>query len=134
MFKLGALAGQPDVIGLGVGELGLRLQHICFGGNASVVTVLRDGQRALIALKRAGEQGFLRIQLAQRQIIKGQFTLGRQAGGGQVGSAGLRAGTGAVHRAAQAAPHVRLPAGTYPELVVVAHAAPAAIAVAIDIG
>jgi hypothetical protein len=96
MFELRARAHQAGVVGLCVGELGLRLQHVGLGGDAGGVAVLRDLQRALVTGQRAFEQRLLRVGLAQRKVIGGELALGRELGGGQVGGAGLFARRGAV--------------------------------------
>jgi len=125
MLQLGALAHQPGVVGLGAGQLGLRLQHVGLGGNAGGVAVLRDVQGAPVAVQRGLQQRLLRVELAQRQVVDGEFALRRQPGRGQIGSAGLGAGRCASPAPPQPVPHIRLPAGADADVITVA-GAPAA--------
>ena len=100
---------SADEVGLRVGELRLRLQHVGLRGDAGVVAVLGDLQRALVAATVAASSADLRIGLAQREVVGRQLALGREAGRGEVGRAGLRAGAGAGRRRRAAGPRRRAP-------------------------
>ncbi|MNQ15354.1 hypothetical protein D3C85_283240 [compost metagenome] len=109
MFELGARTRLARQIDLRIGQLRLRLQQVGLGGDARVEAVAGDLEHALVAVDGGIEQRDLRIALAQRKIIGGQFALRRQARRGQVGRAGGRACVRARHARTQAAPDIRLP-------------------------
>jgi hypothetical protein len=67
---------RPAVVGLCVGKLGLRLQHVGLGGDAGVVAVLRDLQRALVTgVSVLSSSALLRVGLAQREVVGGELAL-----------------------------------------------------------
>ncbi len=120
MLQLGTLPLQANSGSLAIRQLGLRLQHVGFGGNAGGVTVLRDLQSPRITLIGAFEQGLLYVCLAQGQVVDCEFALGRQPGCSKVSRTGLGTRRGTVNRPAQPAPDIGLPAAAYAQLVVVA--------------
>ncbi len=79
------------------------------GGDAGIVLVLRDGERALVGLHRALEQALERFLVAQLVIGDGELRLEREAHRGDVGGAGLGGGDVALDQAADAAEQVGLP-------------------------
>ena len=93
-----------------VGELGLGLQHVGLRRDAGGVAVLRDLQRALVALDRRAEQGDLGVGLAQREVVDRQRRPAPRAAP-QPRSAALasRAGARALDAAARAGPRGRAP-------------------------
>ena len=90
-------------------QLGLRLQHVGLGDDAGGIAVLRDLQRALVALDRPRQQVGLEVGLAQREVVDRQRALRREARRSEVGGAALLAGARALDRARDAAPEVGRP-------------------------
>ncbi len=117
MLHLLALAYVVGRLGLRVGQLGLGGQQVALGRDAGVVLVGGDLQRAAVALDGEVGQPLQLVVGPQLHIVDGQFGLGREAGVGQIGGAGLGAGPGAFHGAADLAPQVRGPAGAEAHLI-----------------
>jgi hypothetical protein len=63
-----ARALQRDTVGARVDQQGLRLQDVALRDDAGLVTVARDGQRALVAFQRRGQQGEFGVGLAQLEV------------------------------------------------------------------
>ena len=87
------------------------LGHVGGGHNATCITVLRQLQRTAERQHRTLQQFGLDFRLPHRKIVLGEQGLQGQAGGGQVGTAGLQTGVAAGHAACNAAPQVQLPTG-----------------------
>ena len=68
-----ARAHQRRALGARVGQLGLGLQHVALRGDAGLVAVAGDLQRALVAFDGDAQHADLGVGLAQREVVDRQL-------------------------------------------------------------
>ena len=99
-----------DQLGLRAVELGLRGDDIGFRRHAELCLVGRDAQRTLIRRHGIAQQPRQLVLIAELEIQRCQRRLAGQAGIRQIGGERLGRGGTALHAAADAAPHIQIPA------------------------
>ena len=109
VLQLRPLHAQVDQLGLGGLQLGLGLEDIGLSRHTAAIAVLGQLQRLLVGRDRRLEKLPLGVNRSQLKIGLGQGTLSAQAGGFEVGGAGLGAVPAGLDRAADAPPDVGLP-------------------------
>ena len=116
VFILAARQAGIERRGAGAAQRAFGLDHVGLARNTGRVAILGEAQRALVGGDGRIEKELLAIRGAQLEVILGQGRVGRQAGGGEVGIAGLDAQIGGFHVAGDASPHVQLPTGRGAEI------------------